>query len=275
MPPVKFRALFCVDPRAYRVTAATKMIVLSGAACALFCCPPSGMAADTPSEPASASGAAPIVPQPPTVPPEPAAPERWSIHGQFTNVIQYHPSFTSPYLGQNSLEPGASSASTVDLTLFAGVRLWRGGEIYANPEIDQGFGLSDTVGVAGFPSGEAYKVGSASPYLRLQRLFFRQVVNLGGIEQEIEPAANQLGGTRAADNIVLTAGKFSVVDIFDTNRYAHDPRADFLNWSVIDGGAFDYAADAWGYSYGAAAEWTRAWWTLRGGVFALSQIPQQ
>ena len=87
------------------------------------------------------------------------------------------------------------------------------------------------------------------------------------------PAANQLGGETTADNIVLTFGKVSPVDIFDVNAFAHDPRADFLNWSIIDSGAYDYAADAWGYSYGIAVEWTQNWWTLRAGLFDLSRIP--
>lgn len=54
---------------------------------------------------------------------------------------------------------------------------------------------------------------------------------------------------------MITIGKFSVGDIFDTNRYAHDLRSDFLNWAAIDAGTFDYAADAWSYIAGAAAEW--------------------
>ena len=37
-----------------------------------------------------------------------------------------------------------------DATLYAGFRAWPGGEIWINPEIDQGFGLSDTFGVAGY-----------------------------------------------------------------------------------------------------------------------------
>jgi high affinity Mn2+ porin len=199
--------------------------------------------------------------------------EAYSLHGQFTNVTQFHPSFTSPYRGANSLDPGNRGDETVDLTLFLGLRLWQGGEIYANPEVDQGFGLSNTLGVAGFPSGEAYKVGEASPYIRLQRAFFRQTVDLGGEEQPVKPDANQLGATRAADNIIITVGKFGVVDIFDTNQYAHDPKADFLNWSIIDAGAFDYAADSWGYTYGASIEWSQSWWTVRGGVFDLSRTP--
>ncbi len=199
--------------------------------------------------------------------------EDWSLHGQATFVDQYHPAFRSPYRGHNSLDPGSRGNETFDTTLFAGMRLWEGGEAYADPEIDQGFGLSNTVGVAGYPSGEAYKVGKAEPYFRLQRLFFRQSFDLGGEMQDIAPAANQLGGQRSADSLVITAGKMSVTDVFDTNSYAHDPKADFLNWSLIDAGAFDYAADAWGYSYGVTAEWTKDWWTLRAGLFDLSRVP--
>lgn len=199
--------------------------------------------------------------------------EAYSVHGQVTNVTQFHPSFTSPYRGPNSLDPGNRGDETIDLTLFLGLRLWQGGEIYADPEVDQGFGLSNTLGVAGFPSGEAYKVGEANPYVRLQRAFFRQTVNLDGEEQPVEPDANQLGGTHTTDNIVVTVGKFGVVDVFDTNQYAHDPKADFLNWSIIDAGAFDYAANSWGYTYGASIEWSQSWWTIRGGVFDLSRTP--
>jgi high affinity Mn2+ porin len=201
------------------------------------------------------------------------APEWWSVHGQFTNVTQYHPRFTSPFRGPNSLDPGNRGNETIDATLFLGVRVWDGLEFYANPEVDQGFGLSDTLGVAGFPSGEAYKVGAANPYLRLPRAFFRYILGLGGAVERIDPGANQLGGARQADNLTVTVGKFAAPDVFDTNAYAHDPRSDFLNWSIIDSGAYDYAADAWGYTYGGALEWTQSWWTLRVGLFDLSRTP--
>jgi high affinity Mn2+ porin len=222
---------------------------------------------------ASTAPAAAIDLFPTPAPSETTPPESWSLHAQFTNVTQYHPDFTSPYRGQNSLDSGDRAKETIDLTLFAGLRLWPGAAAYVNPEVDQGFGLSDTLGVAGFPSGEAYKVGEKTPYVRLPRAFFRQVIALRGAQQVSESAANQLGGTQSANNVTLTVGKFSVVDLFDTNRYAHDPHADFLNWSVIDAGAFDYAADAWGYTYGAALEWTRSWWTVRFGGFDLSEVP--
>ena len=202
----------------------------------------------------------------------PAA-EPWAVHGQFTNVTQGHRKFTSPYSGTNSLDASGRTEETTDITLYAGVRLWRGAELWLNPEIDQGFGLSGTVGMAGFPSGEAYKIGANPPYLRLPRAFVRQVIALSDHIEAVEGSANQLAGSRATDNLTLTVGKFSVVDIFDTNTYAHDPRADFMNWAIVDAGPMDYAADAWGFTYGAAAEWTQDWWTLRGGVFQLSPIP--
>ncbi|HEU4844155.1 MAG TPA: carbohydrate porin [Burkholderiaceae bacterium] len=202
-----------------------------------------------------------------------AAPETWAVHGQFTNVTQKHNRFASPYQGQNSLDAAGRTEETSDITVYAGVRLPTGTELWLNPEIDQGFGLSNTVGMAGFPSGEAYKVGANTPYLRLPRAFVRHSFALGDAQEAVEAGPNQLAGARARDNVTLTAGKFSVTDIFDTNSYAHDPRADFLNWSLIDAGAFDYAADAWGFTYGAALEWNQGSRTARAGVFQLSDAP--
>src|SRR2546429_1145996 len=197
----------------------------------------------------------------------------WGLHGQTTFVTQYHPGFRSAFRGTNSLDPQAQARETWDLTLYGGLRLWRGAELWVNPEVDQGFGLSKTLGLAGFPSGEAYKVGAAAPYLQLPRLFVRQTITLGGEAAQVEAGLNQLAGRQTANRIVMTVGKFSVVDVFDTNRYAHDPCNDFLNWSIIDAGAFDYAADAWGYTYGAAVEWSQPWWTVRTGLFTLSKVP--
>lgn len=204
--------------------------------------------------------------------PESEDAQAWAVHGQATLVVQGVGGFASPYTGTNSLKP-KDVRETVDVTLYAGVRPWAGGELWVNPEVDQGFGLSNTLGVAGFPSAEAYKVGKESPYVRLQRLFFRQTIGLGGETSAVAPAMNVLGGRQAANRLVLTIGKFGVGDVFDTNRYAHDPRGDFLNWAAVDTGSFDYAADAWGYSSGVAAEWYQGAWTLRAGLFNLSKVP--
>jgi high affinity Mn2+ porin len=196
-----------------------------------------------------------------------------SWHGQATFVDQGYPSFRSPFQGQNSLSGAGQNRETSDVTLFAGVKLWRGAEFWANPEIDQGFGLADTHGTAGFLSGESYKLGAAYPYARIQRAFLRQTINLGGEIEKVDADFNQFAGSRSADRLVLTVGRFGVNDIFDTNRYVNNPKVDFLNWSLINTGSFDYAGDAWGSTYGAAAEWYQGRWTLRAGVFDLSATP--
>lgn len=198
--------------------------------------------------------------------------DNFAFHAQSTFVSQYNPPFRAPYKGQNSLIPDIGR-ETADVTLYAGVRLWKGAEAWINPELDQGFGLSSSVGAAGFPSGEAYKVGAAYPYTRLHRAFLRQTIDLGGEVQKVDAGLNQFSGSQTSDRLVFTVGKISVGDIFDTNKYAHDPRTDFMNWTIIDTGTFDYAADAWAYSVGAAVEWYQGPWTLRGGLFDLSIAP--
>jgi high affinity Mn2+ porin len=197
----------------------------------------------------------------------------FALHGQMTFVDQGHAAFASPYQGPNSLSPDVSGRETWDITLYAGARPWHGAEIWFNGEMDQGFGLNNTLGVAGFPSGEAYKVGAAIPYFRMPRFFIRQTVDLGGAVSKIDPDLNQFAESVTEDRLVFTLGKFGVTDVFDNNKYAHNPRGDFLNWSIIDAGTFDYAAEAWGYSVGGAVEWYKGRWTLRGGAFLLSNVP--
>jgi high affinity Mn2+ porin len=203
---------------------------------------------------------------------QPIADESFAVHGQATYTVQATDGFKAPYSGHNSLSPSANQ-ETVDATLYLGARLWRGAEAWIQPEIDQGFGLDNTLGVAGFPSGEAYKVGANQPYFRVPRAFVRQTIDEGSEREPVEGIANQLGGSRSVDRWVFTVGKFAVTDVFDTNQYAHDPRDDFLNWAAVDGGAFDYAADAWGYTIGAAAERYIGTWSVRAGVFDLSNVP--
>jgi high affinity Mn2+ porin len=195
-----------------------------------------------------------------------------SIHGQATFVSQYALPFHAPSSGLNSLAPN-SGRETFDADLYVGYRPWKGAEIWINPEIDQGFGLSGTFGVAGFPSAESYKVGAVDPYARIPRAFFRQTIDLGGDTQKVDAGINQFAGTQTSDRIVITLGKFSVVDIFDKNKYANDPRNDFLNWTMVNTGTFDYAADAWAFTYGAAVEWYTGQWTVRAGVFDGPVVP--
>jgi high affinity Mn2+ porin len=199
-----------------------------------------------------------------------------SLHGQSTFVWQGYPGFrSSGSTAANTLPTGGEARETLDITLFAGARLWRGAEFWVNPEIDQGHGLQDSHGVAGFPSAEAFKQGADYPYARVNRYFIRQTIDLGGATQKVDGDANQFAQSYTENRLVLWAGKFAVVDVFDTNKYANNPKNDFLNWSVVNAGTFDYAGDAWGYTYGAAAEWYQGIFTLRGGIFDMSASPAE
>jgi high affinity Mn2+ porin len=215
-------------------------------------------------------------PEPVPVTPEQAeqvTTEQWAIHGQTTFTWQLQPGFRAAFTGPQSLPADANGRETFDATVYLGFRPWQGAEIWFNPETDQGFGLGNSFGVAAYLSGEAYKLGQNDPYYRMARAFFRQTIDLGGEPEKLDPDLNQLGGTQTANRIVLTVGKVSVVDIFDTNKYAHDPREDFLNWAILDVATFDYAADAWGATYGAAAEWYQDRYAARVGVFDMPSVP--
>jgi high affinity Mn2+ porin len=204
--------------------------------------------------------------------PGPLEDDGWSLHSQTTFAAQYVPPFHAPYGGANSLDPNAGR-ETWDATLYLGRQLWEGAELWVNPEIDQGFGLSDTHGIAGFPNGNAYKVGASYPYLRLPRAFIRQTIDLGGETEKVASDLNQFVASQSSNRLVITVGKFAVWDWFDGNKYAHEPRSDFMNWALIDTATFDYAADSWGYTYGATVEWYQGPWTWRGCFCDLSIVP--
>ncbi len=204
----------------------------------------------------------------------PKAPDEdeFNLHAQFTFTEQAYPPMRAPDQGANSLPP-SEGRETADATLYAGMRLWQGAELWINPEIDQGFGLSNTHGVAGFPSAEAYKIGFTYPYARVDRFFVRDTIDLGGETEKVDADQNVFAGSQTSDRVVLTVGRYTVTDLFDTNKYANNSKNDFLNWSVINAGSFDYVSDGWGFTYGAAAEWYQDRWTLRAGVFDATVTP--
>jgi high affinity Mn2+ porin len=93
---------------------------------------------------------------------EQAQPETWAVHGQATNVWLLQPAFRSPYQGRHSLSPAANGRETIDATLYAGIRPWPGAEIWINPEIDQGFGLSNTFAIQAAMKGVFHELGLAA-----------------------------------------------------------------------------------------------------------------
>lgn len=196
-----------------------------------------------------------------------AVPQRWNMHGQVTGVWQGYGRFRSPYEGDNSLRGGGQSKETVSVTGSLGVLIGPGLEFYLNPEIFQGFGLSQTHGLGGFSNGEAQKGGSAEPKGYIARAFFRKTIGLGGETESVADDFNQLAGTRDVSRLTFTLGRFAVNDIFDQNSYAHDARANFLNYAVWASGAFDYAADQKGYGIGGIVELNQKSWAFRTGFF--------
>jgi high affinity Mn2+ porin len=194
---------------------------------------------------------------------------RWEIHGQSTYLGQGYPAFHAPYSGPNSLTPAPQYQATWSNSLYLNARLWDGGEIYYSPELLQGFGLNDTVGAAGFPSGEAQKSNFPYPHYNTSRLFLRQTFGFGGEQEELASSQLQLGQKVDVSRLTVQAGKFAVTDVFDGNAYAKDTRKDFMNWSLWAPGAFDYSADKVGLTYGVTAELNQKQWALRGGYFLM------
>jgi high affinity Mn2+ porin len=151
--------------------------------------------------------------------------------------------------------------------------LWQGGEFYFDPELAQGFGLNGTLGLAGFPNGEAQKAGAAFPKYRPQRYYLKQTFGLGGEQEDVADAANQLPGKRDIDRVTLIVGRFAVGDFFDAKSYAKDPRADFMNWAMWSSAAYDFPADLPGYTSGGVVELNRKDWALRAGLFEVPSAP--
>jgi high affinity Mn2+ porin len=197
----------------------------------------------------------------------------WEIHGQTTYIQQAYPAFHSPYAGANSLSGNAQTKQTWSSSLFLTFGLWAGGELSYNPELLQGFGLSDTTGAGGFPNGEAQKSDFLYPHYNTSRLFLRQTIGFGGEQESVAGDYGQMAGKRDISRLTIQVGKFAVHDVFDNNTYAQDPRVDFLNWSIWAAGAFDYPADKVGLTYGAVAEWNQKQWALRAGYFLTGDEP--
>ena len=200
---------------------------------------------------------------------QPAEARTWNFHGQGTVVVQGNAPFRSLYESDNSLRSRGETKETVSATGALGLRLWSGGELYINAEAFQGFGLAQTHGLGGYSNGEAQKGGSLEPKYYIPRLFYRHTFGLGGETEKLADEFNQLAGPRDVSRLTVTAGRFSVNDIFDQNAYAHDPREHFLNYALWASGAFDYAADQRGYGAGVALDFNQKNWAIRGGYFLL------
>ncbi len=202
-------------------------------------------------------------------------PEETTAKFQATYVWQRKSPLGAPYSGPHSLSPDREKSYSFTATAALGTRTWRGGELYFNPEVAQGVPLSGLTGLGGFTNGEIARTSGPNPHVYRARLFARQTWGFGEGSEKVESDANQLAGSVDRRRLVLTVGNLSILDIFDDNSFSHDPRTQFLNWSLMTHGAYDYAADARGYSWGFALEYLSDDCRLRAGRFIQPKEPNQ
>ena len=170
--------------------------------------------------------------------------ERWSIHFQATSIGQHHGSFPSLYEGENSLPSHPENRVSLTATIFLTYRVNSWTELVVNPELAGGKGFGQVTGIAGFTNGEIPRVATATPTPYVARAYLK----------------NTWG---SVCRFTLITGKFAVTDFFDNNSYSHDPRRQFMNWSLMSNGAWDYPADTRGYTIGSVQELTTRNWSLR------------
>ena len=191
---------------------------------------------------------------------------------QSTYIWQNKRGFNSPYVGPNSLDPNRETSYTLTVSAYFGLRPWQGGEIYFNPEGIQGRALSNVTGLGGPSNAELQKAVAPNMRFYRARLFYRHTVGLGGEPVAVESDQNQLAGKVESRRFVLTVGNISLTDVMGTSEITGDGRTQFLNWSTLDHGHYDYAADARGYSWGFFAELYWDKWALRGGRFLQPKV---
>ena len=191
---------------------------------------------------------------------------RYWISGQANIILQWHPMFPAKYTGPNSLTPGAQSATTHILTLYTGYELTHTTEVIADAEYATGGGIGTALGLAGYSNLDSVRTVSGmvlpeTPYLA--RLMLRQIIPLTDERVEAERDPLHLATSVPARRIEFRIGKFDLVDFFDLNSFGSDSHLQFLNWTVDQNGAWDYAANTRGYTDGALLEYDDHWWTAR------------
>jgi hypothetical protein len=209
--------------------------------------------------------------QQPAEPTQPAQQPAQNMGAKFqaTYVFQEKQPFDAAYSGPHSLSTDRERSYSFTATAGLGARPWSGGEVYVNPEVAAGLPLSNLTGLGGFTNGEIARTSGRDPTFYFARAFVRQTWGLGGGAETLDSDMNQLAGSVDRRRVVLTVGKLSVTDLFDGNAYNHDPRTQFLNWSLMTHGAWDFAADARGYTWGVALEYYRDDWAVRAGRFLM------
>ena len=195
----------------------------------------------------------------------------WWLSGQGNFVFQWHPRFPAEYSGPHSFEHASEQAASEVTTLYSGLQLDPTTEAVLDVESAGGSGLSQVLGLAGFTNVDAVRNPEldATPYLA--RLWFRKVIALSSDTISVDRNPLSLLTTLPVRRLDIHVGKLDLVDFFDLNSVAGDSHSQFLNWTVVNNGAFDYAADTRGYTYGGVIDYEDRYWGLRFGEALLSK----
>jgi high affinity Mn2+ porin len=196
---------------------------------------------------------------------------RYWISGQANIVLQWHPWFPAAYSGPNSLRNNAQNATSKVYTLYLGYELTRTTEVFLDMESAGGHGMSDALGLAGEPNLDVVRNPDLSQDPYVARLMIRQIIPLSDERVEADRDQFHLATSVPARRIELRAGKFSIVDFFDSNTYGTDSHLQFLNWTTDNNGAYDYAANTRGYTDGVLIEYYDHWFA---GRFAEALMPK-
>lgn len=205
--------------------------------------------------------------------------ENWNAYGQFTYISSWKPSFYSLHPdnwhgSSMSLLSTPERSFTGSFTLFFGVKLWHGAEVYLVPEAISERPLSSLHGLGGsIQNFELQKTGGEAPQLYRSRTYLRQTIGLGGKPVKKTSDPMQLAAHVESRRLVLTVGNFTILDVFDRNSVAGDPRQTFLNMAFMTHASWDFPSDARGYSWGGTAELIWDDWAVRYGRITPPKIP--
>jgi high affinity Mn2+ porin len=198
----------------------------------------------------------------------------WWVSGQINIVFQAHPPFHALYSGPNSLSSHGEHATSRVLTLYTGYELSKHTEALFDLESAGGRGISDALGMAGFTNVDVVRNPSLGSKPYVARAILHQVFALSrdGDEKESERTSTSLFTKLPVRRLELRAGKMSLADYFDVNSVGSDSHLQFLNWTDVNNGAYDYAADTRGYTVAAMAEYQDRNWGIR---FAEALMPKE
>lgn len=187
-------------------------------------------------------------------------------------IFQAHPAFRSKYSGPNSFKNENEHALSRVATLYLGWQPTHTTELLFDAEETGGRGLSDAFGLAGFTNLDVVRNPDlgAAPYIA--RLMLHQIVSLSNTSQEAERNFLSLATSLPERRLEFRVGKFGTADFFDVNEVGTDSHLQFTNWTVDNNGAYDYAADTRGYTYGAIVEYQSPHWGVRFGEMLMPKV---